>query len=226
MSCILYVTYAPTKRIGGMEAVVVETEGSAKIDAYIAKAQPFAQPILTAIRARVLAAAPDAEQGLKWGFPNFSYNGKILCNMAAFSRHATFGFWHGELVTGVMDGRGEAMGSLGKITSFADLPEEVTFAGWIAKAKQLIDDNVKPPHVEGRGKHTKPEIAMVPALALAIETAPKAKAAWDAFPPGCRREYLEWITSAKRYETRDKRIATTIAQLAEGKKLNWKYENC
>ena len=202
------------------------TDGATQIDAYIAKAQPFAQPILTAIRARVLAAAPDAEQQLKWGFPNFSYNGKILCNMAAFSRHATFGFWHGELVTGVLDGRGDAMGSLGKITSVADLPEEATFAGWIAKAKQLIDDGVKPPHVEGRGKHPKPEIAMDPALAAALDIDAKACATWEAFPPGCRREYPEWITSAKRDETRDKRTATTIAQLAEGKKLSWKYENC
>ena len=203
-----------------------QNNGSAQIDAYIAKAQPFAEPILAAIRARVLASAPDAKEELKWGFPNFGYNGKILCNMAAFKTHATFGFWHGELVTGVMDGRGDAMGSLGKITSAADLPEEATFAGWIAKAKQLIDDGVKPPHVEGRGKHPKPEIAMDPALAAALDIDAKACATWDAFPPGCRREYPEWITSAKRDETRDKRTATTIAQLAEGKKLSWKYENC
>ena len=203
-----------------------QNNSSAQIDAYIAKAQPFAQPILTTIRERVLAVASDTEQGLKWGFPNFTYHGKILCNMAAFKAHATFGFWHGELVTGPMDNRAEAMGSVGKITLVADLPDEATFAGWIAKAMQLIDDGVKPPHVEGRGKHTKPEIAMVPALTLALKTAPKADATWEAFPPGCRREYLEWITGAKRDETRDKRIATTVAQLADGKKLNWKYQNC
>jgi uncharacterized protein YdeI (YjbR/CyaY-like superfamily) len=67
---------------------------------------------------------------------------------------------------------------------------------------------------------------MVPALQDAIGRVAVAKASWDAFPPSCRREYLEWITGAKRDETRDKRIATTVAQLAEGKKLNWKYEKC
>lgn len=197
-----------------------------KIDAYIAKAQPFAVPILTEIRARVLAVCPDAEQGLKWGMPNFGYKGKILCNMAAFKAHATFGFWHGEMVTGVMDGKLGAMGLLGKLTSVEQLPEAGIFAGWVAKAMQLIEDGVKPPHVEGRGKHAKPEIAMVPAFQAALDANAAAKVGFVGFPPSCRREYLEWIADAKREETRDKRIAQAIEWLAEGKKRNWKYENC
>jgi uncharacterized protein YdeI (YjbR/CyaY-like superfamily) len=199
---------------------------AANHDAYIANAQAFAQPILRALRAGVTKAVPEAEEAIKWGMPAFLYKGKILCNMAAFKAHATFGFWHGDMVTGGTDGRMAAMGDLGKITSVDQLPDAATMAGWITKAKQLIDDGVKPPHVEGRGKHPKPEIAMVPALQDALGRVAVAKASWDAFPPSCRREYLEWITGAKRDETRDKRIATTVAQLAEGKKLNWKYEKC
>jgi hypothetical protein len=196
------------------------------IDAYIAKAQPFARPILQAIRAALLNSAPDLEQTLKWGMPTFTYKGKILCNMAAFTRHATFGFWYGELVTGGTGTRMQAMGDLGRIVSVDELPDAVDFAGWVAKAKQLIDDGVKPPHVEGRGKHAKPEIEMVPAFQVALDADETAKATWDGFPPSCRREYLEWIVSAKRDETREKRIATTIAQLAEGKRMNWRYEKC
>lgn len=197
-----------------------------QIDAYIAKAQPFAQPILEAIRARLLAAAPELEQTLKWSMPTFTYKGKILANMAAFTRHATFGFWYGEMVTGGTGTRMQAMGDLGRITLVDQLPDAAVFAAWVAKAKQLIDDGVKPPHVEGRGKHPKTEIGMVPVFQTALDADAAAKATWDGFPPSCRREYLEWITGAKRDETRDKRIATTIAQLGEGKRLNWKYENC
>lgn len=200
--------------------------GYNKVDGYIGKAQPFAQPILETVRARVLMAAPELEQDLKWSAPAFLYKGKLLCSMAAFKAHATFGFWHGELVTGKLGTRMEAMGSLGRLTSVDQLPGQATFDAWIGKAKQLIDDGVKPPHVEGRGKHPKPEIAMVPVFRAALDMDAKAKATWDGFPPGCRREYLEWIVGAKREETRDKRVATAIAQLAEGKKLNWKYENC
>ncbi len=63
-------------------------------------------------------------------------------------------------------------------------------------------------------------------LAAALSAVPAAEAAFAAFPPGARREYLEWVTGAKQAATRDKRIATTVAQAAEGKRLNWKYEKC
>jgi uncharacterized protein YdeI (YjbR/CyaY-like superfamily) len=199
---------------------------AAEIDTYIAKAQPFAVPILETVRTRVWAAVPEVQEEIKWGFPNFTYKGKILCHMAAFKAHATLGFWHGALVAGENDRATEAMGLFGKLTSVDDLPDAKAFAAMVLKAKKLIDDGVKAPHTEGRGKHAKPEIAMDPVLASALEANPGAKSNWDGFPPGCRREYLEWITDAKREETRDKRISTTIAQLAEGKKLNWKYEKC
>lgn len=202
------------------------TDAAQKIDAYIAGAQPFAQPILWSLRAQVVAALPEAEEAIKWGMPAFLYKGKILCSMAAFKAHATFGFWHGDMVTGGNDGRMAAMGDLGKITSVDDLPDPATMAAWFAKAKQLIDEGVKPPHLDGRSKHPKPDVAMVPALQAALDGNAAARTTWGAFPPSCRREYLEWISDAKREETRDKRIATTIVQLAEGKKLNWKYEKC
>jgi uncharacterized protein YdeI (YjbR/CyaY-like superfamily) len=40
------------------------------------------------------------------------------------------------------------------------------------------------------------------------------------------REYIEWLTEAKREETRAKRLAQAIEWLAEGKPRNWKYMNC
>jgi uncharacterized protein YdeI (YjbR/CyaY-like superfamily) len=36
----------------------------------------------------------------------------------------------------------------------------------------------------------------------------------------------EWITEAKRAETKEKRIAQAIEWIAEGKQRNWKYQNC
>ena len=60
-------------------------------------------------------------------------------------------------------------------------------------------------------------------LAAALAKNKKAKAAFDGFPPSHQREYLEWITEAKREETRTRRLQTAIAQMAEGKPHNWKY---
>ncbi|MBK8373902.1 YdeI/OmpD-associated family protein [Sphingorhabdus sp.] len=199
---------------------------AADIDAYIAKAQPFAVPILERVRHVVRAACPDTEEALKWGAPHFVYRGKNLCLTAGFKGHAILGFLHSEMVTGKTAHRMEAMGSVGRLKSIDDLPDEATLTAWVVRQMQLIDDGVKPPHLEGRGKHPKPEIAMVPAFQTALNANAAAKANYDGFPPSCRREYLEWIADAKREETRDKRIAQAIIWIADGKKRNWKYENC
>lgn len=203
-----------------------QSEGSAAIDAYIARAQPFAQPILAALRTRINAALPEVEETLKWGAPAFVYKGKILCNMAGFKAHATFGFWHGAMVTGGTGARMTAMGDLGRITDVAQLPDDRTFAAWVAKARQLIDEGVKPPHVEGKGKHARPEVEMTPAFRAALDANAKAGAVYDGFPPSAQRDYLEWIAEAKREETRIKRIAQAVEWLAEGKRRHWKYQNC
>ena len=67
---------------------------------------------------------------------------------------------------------------------------------------------------------------MHPEFAAALAGAPKAKAALDSFPAGAQRDYLEWISEAKQDATRQKRIATAIEWLSEGKRRHWKYQNC
>ncbi len=203
-----------------------ESQDSAKIDAYIARAQAFAQPILRRARDLVHAQCPDAIEAVKWGSPAFLYKGKILCTMASFKSHATFGFWHGALVTGRNDATPTAMGSFGRLTSADDLPAEAVLAAMFLRAKQLIDEGIPPPHVVGQGKHPKPQLDMTPALQAALTANPKARAVFEGFSQSQQREYLDWIIDAKREETRDKRIAQAVEWLAEGKRRNWKYENC
>ena len=111
-------------------------------------------------------------------------------------------------------------------TWFTWFGANATMAAWVDKARQLIDDGVKPPHVEGRGKHPKPALEMVPAFRKALDASGAAKAGYAALPPSAQRDYLEWIADAKRAETRDRRIAQAIGWLAEGKRRNWKYETC
>jgi uncharacterized protein YdeI (YjbR/CyaY-like superfamily) len=69
--------------------------------------------------------------------------------------------------------------------------------------------------------------ATVPAdLAAALKKNRAAAKAFEDFTDGARREYINWINEAKRDETRQKRLATTLEWLTEGKPRNWKYENC
>ena len=179
-----------------------------RIDAYIEGAAPFAQPILSHVRDLVHEACPQVEETVKWGMPTFVHAGGILCGMAAFKQHASFGFWKHALVVGEGgqadtapgdDRPRDGMGSYGKLASLKELPRKSA---------------PKPP----------PE---APAdLVTALKKNKAAQAAYDAFPPGCKREYVEWIVEAKREETRARRLAQALEWMAEGKRRNWKYERC
>jgi len=188
-----------------------------RVDAYIAGAPELARPILETIRRRMHAAVPGLEETLKWSSPHFSYKGGLFAGMAAFKRHCTFGFWHPLLRGG--DTSLEGMGRF-RLESEADIPAAGEFVKLAREAKRLADEVVKaPPRPAVKRKPAK-----VPGdLARALARNAGARAAFDAFSPSARREYVEWIEEAKREETRAKRVATAVAQLAEGKKLYWKY---
>jgi uncharacterized protein YdeI (YjbR/CyaY-like superfamily) len=51
-----------------------------------------------------------------------------------------------------------------------------------------------------------------------------AKAAFDAFSPSRKREYIDWISEAKGEDTRQRRLTQAIEWISEGKSRNWKYE--
>ena len=193
-----------------------------RIDAYIASKAAFARPILRHLRQVVRAACPDVEETIKWGMPAFYYRGP-LCGMAAFKAHATFGFWKGKLI---VDAKGvdldTAMGQFGRITSLDELPAKRVILAYVKKAMALNESGVKVKRVV----RARAPLKLPPEFAAALARNKRARATFDAFSPSCRREYVEWISEAKRDATRTTRIATSIEWLTEGKKLNWKYETC
>jgi uncharacterized protein YdeI (YjbR/CyaY-like superfamily) len=193
-----------------------------RIDAYLAKAQPFARPILEHVRERVHTVVPDVEETLKWSAPSFTKDGKILMMMAAFKAHAALNFWRGQDLRGD-DANADAMGQFGRLTSVDDLPPNTEFDALIRQSVELAAAAPAPRKV----KHEpKPPAELHPEFAKALTANPKAKATLDGFSPSARRDYLDWIADAKQEATRAKRIATAIEWLAEGKKRHWKYESC
>lgn len=195
-----------------------------RVDAYISKAAPFAKPILKHLRDVVHSACPEAEETIKWGSPTFMYEG-MLCGMAAFQQHCTFGFWKGELVLDAKGNRAdEAMGQFGRLAQISDLPSKKVLTGYIRTAMKLNETGAKLP---SRSKpRMKRPVIVPPVLTSALKKNRKAKTTFDELNPSQQRDYIEWITEAKRDETRTKRLETTIEWLAEGKSRNWKYENC
>lgn len=192
-----------------------------RIDAYIAKSAPFAQPVLAHMRALVHRALPEAEEDIKWGMPNFLLKGKMLAAMAAFKAHCAF------MIHGDNEGWAatEGMGSFGKITGLQSLPPDDTLKAKLLEAATRIE-------ISGNAalKTAKPApkvaIAIPEDFAAALRGSPAAQATMENFAPSARREYLEWVTGAKQAATRERRIAQAVEWLAEGKKRNWKYQKC
>ena len=195
-----------------------------RIDEYIARQADFARPILEYLRAVVHEACPAVEETLKWSAPSFVHAGGILCGMAAFKQHASFGFWKHALVVGEGQAR-EGMGSYGKLTSIRDLPPKKQLLAHVRKAMKLNEQGVKTPTVR-RNTTPKPPAEAPADLAAALKKNARAKATFDAFPSGQKREYIEWLAEAKRDETRQKRLVQAVEWMAEGKRRNWKYESC
>ena len=185
-----------------------------RIDAYINKSADFAKPILIRIRKLVHAACPDVAETIKWNAPFFEHKG-ILLTIPAFKQHCALMFWRGRLFLG------KERENFRRITSLADLPGDKILTGYIRKAVELNEAGIKNP-VRAKSKAKK---VVIPDYFLAVlKKNKKAFAAFDSFSPSCQREYIEWITDAKREETRIKRIQTAIKWIATGKSRNWKYQ--
>ena len=190
-----------------------------RVDAYIARARPFAQPILRRIRSAIHAGCPDVTETIKWSVPAFDYKGPFA-GMAAFKAHCAFGFWKGALMKTTPAGKaGEAMGQFGRFESTDDLPSGAAFVRMVKEARALADAGARVP----RTKTEKAPLNAPASMLAAIRKNKKAQAAYEAFSPSHKREYIEWITDARTDETRARRLATAVEWIAEGKSRNWKY---
>ena len=212
--------------------VAAEPNFDPRIDIYINKAQPFAQPILEHLRELVHKACPNVQEAIKWSRPFFDYKGVILCNISAFKEHCSFGFWGEEIGAVLREAKivqEGGMGSLGRITSVKDLPSDKQMLSLLRQAVGFIDRGEYTSPIAARNKVVKaPKAALEtpPEFAKALKADKKASTTFAAFSPSCKREYIEWIADAKRPETRDKRIAQAIEWIAEGKQRHWKYQEC
>jgi uncharacterized protein YdeI (YjbR/CyaY-like superfamily) len=212
------VRWVQTKRIMGKK--------DPRVDDYIAGSADFARPVLTHLRKLVHAACPDVEEAMKWSLPHFMHQG-ILCSMAAFKNHCAFGFWKGSLIFGKAKTVGntpkEAMGHLGRITAISDLPADAALIGYIKQAARLNEEGIKPPTRSKPRSKVKKDLVVPVELMAALKKNKKALAAFEDFSYSHKKEYVEWITEAKRDETRKQRVETAIAWMADGKSRHWKY---
>lgn len=194
-----------------------------RIDAYIEKSGDFAKPILIHFRNLVHTACPDVSETMKWSMPHFDFKGP-LCHMAAFKEHAAVGFWKQPLLDqSAFPADKTAMGGFGRIETRKDLPSDKVLLGLIRQAIELNEKGIQLPK---KLAEKKADLPVPEVLIDALKKSKKAAEVFEKFPPGKRKEYIEWINDAKTDATREKRLTTAIEWISEGKSRNWKYEKC
>ena len=191
-----------------------------RVDAYIARSGAFARPILEQIREAAHSALPGMQEDIKWGAPAFVQDG-IVAIMASFKQHCALNFWRGKELLG--DARtSEAMGQFGALKVPEDLPARRELVRLFKAAARLNASGAPSP----ARRTAKPPPALPEDLAAALSSNAAARTHWQAFTPGKQREYVDWLLEAKRAETRQKRLATAVEWIAEGKSRHWKYADC
>lgn len=183
-----------------------------RIDQYIKNSADFARPILEHLRKVIHNAHPGIEESMKWSFPHFGYKG-IVCSIAAFKNHCSFGFWKASLM--------KKNYRLDKITSLKDLPGDSEIVSSVLEAIALNEQDVK---IKKEPSAPKSTIEIPEDFRKMLSKNKIAKEKFESFSPSHKREYLEWIVEAKTEETRKKRMGTAIEWMSEGKSRHWKYQ--
>lgn len=198
-----------------------------RVDAYINKSAAFAQPILEHLRELFHKGCPRVEEAIKWSMPFFTYKGQLFGHIAGFKQHCSFGLIgsHNRSLAKAKFEQKDGMGVIGKIISLDDLPSDKEMVQLIREATVFIDEGGKTMARPKKAVAPRPAPETPPELAVTLKKNKTAQKVWNDFSPSCKREYTEWITEAKREETKQKRITQAVEQIAEGKQRNWKYQS-
>lgn len=189
------------------------------VDEYIANAKLWKDEL---IRLRdVLRATPLTEE-VKWGGPCYTYKGKNVVGIGGFKSY--FGLWFHQgallkddrkVLINAQEGKTRALRQW-RMTSGKDIKPTI-IKRYVDEAMSLVDQgrSIKP------ARNTPIEIPAE--LKKALRTTSGATAAFRKLRPGLQREYADYVSAAKRDDTKEKRIARILPMIIAGTGLNDRY---
>jgi uncharacterized protein YdeI (YjbR/CyaY-like superfamily) len=180
-------------------------------------APAFSAPMAAQFRDWILSTEPDLSEAIKWNMLCFSGR-KLVCGLSACQKHLGVAFFRGvELPdpakllvpadnnTSILSMRVTAIGQV-DVRAFKVL---------LRAAADLDADLAAPPPPKIKREPWR----MPDFFAKALKGNRKAASGFAALKPTYQREYLIWVSSAKRDETRAERVKQTLKALAAG--LKW-----
>ncbi len=179
----------------------------------------FSQPLAEQVVEWFLNWQPDLAESIKWNMLCFSGR-KLVCGLSACQHHLGIAFFRGTELPDparLFSPGGEGNTNLRslRLTTLDGL-NRAALRDLLAAAVALDSDPAIPP-----APKVKRTPWPVPAFFKAALAQPRNRAAAEGFKrlsPSCQREYLVWLTTAKRPETRARRLAETLAALRAGRK--------
>lgn len=191
------------------------------VDDYIANADNWRVELE---RLREILNSTALVEEIKWGAPCYTHKGKNIVGLAAFKSWVCLWFHQGallsddrKLLVNAQEGKTKALRQW-RMTSFRDIKPAI-IKRYLKEAISLVD----------QGKEIKAErskaVDVPDELAKAMRRLKGATAAFRELTPGRQREYAEHIASAKRNDTKQKRIAKILPMITAGVGLHDKYRN-
>ncbi len=173
-------------------------------------------------RLRKIILSTGVEETVKWGMPVYVANGKNVFGILAMKNYFGIWFYQGALLKdtdqvliNAQEGKTRAMRQW-RFKSTRDL-----------KVRQIKSYLVEAIGLAESGKEIKPNrnkpLNIPVELVKALAANPKAKLAFDRMSKSCRREYAEYVSEAKKEETKLRRIEKIIPMMCESKGLNDRY---
>ena len=178
----------------------------------------FSQPLAQQIVEWFLTWEPDLAESIKWNMLCFSGR-KLVCGISGCQHHLGLAFFRGTELPDpaklFFAGENNTNIRSVRITSLAGLNRDALRA-LLHAAVALDADPTIPPAPKVKRKPWPVPKFFKEALALKRNRASSEN--FRALSPSCQREYLVWLTNAKRPETRARRLKETLAALSRGRK--------
>jgi hypothetical protein len=186
---------------------------------WLETAPDFSRPLAEQVCEWIQRCQPDLTEAIKWNALTFSGR-KLVCGLSACKKHLGIVFFRGTELSDpakLFDPIGEGNTNLRSIRlATLDGFNRHAFETLLHEAVELDDrrDVLPVPKVK-REPWPVPDFFTA---ALAQKKNRKAAEGFAKLSPSCQREYLVWVSTAKREETRAARLAQTLAALASGRK--------
>lgn len=196
-------------------------DNTKSVEAFVRKNVVWRQELLL-LRETLLSC--DLEETVKWGSPVYTFKGKNIVGLGAFKSYTGLWFFQGGLLAdkqgklvNAQEGKTKAM----RQWRFSSIEE-------IKKDLKLIETYLKEAiQNQKQGKSISPErnkpVIMPAELRQAFKADTELQQLFKQLTLGRRRDFAEHIASAKRDETRQKRLAKIIPMIRAGIGLNDKY---